>query len=90
MLSACGPYTKKERTQKLKETGDSEFIYQNELDKACFQHDVDIEILKIYLEERLQMQYYMINHIILQKFQNITDIKDAELKCFIMFLIKKL
>ena len=27
----------KERIQKFKETGDSQYIYQNELDKACFQ-----------------------------------------------------
>ena len=26
--------------QKLKETGDSRHIYQNALDKACFQHDM--------------------------------------------------
>ena len=39
--SACGPFTKnKERIQKLKETGDSQCIYQDELDKACFQHDM--------------------------------------------------
>ena len=39
--SACGPFTKnKERTQKFKETGYSQHIYQNELDKACFQHDM--------------------------------------------------
>ena len=39
--SACGPFTKnKERIQKFKETGDSRYIYQNELDKACFQHDM--------------------------------------------------
>ena len=38
--SACGPFTKKkERTQKFKETGDTSYIYKNELDKACFQHD---------------------------------------------------
>ena len=31
----CGPFTKhKERVQKLKETGDSQYIYQNELDKS--------------------------------------------------------
>ena len=29
-----------ERIQKFKETGDSQHIYQNELDKACFQHDL--------------------------------------------------
>ena len=30
----------KERIQKFKETGDSWYIYQNKLDKACFQHDM--------------------------------------------------
>ena len=35
--SACGPFTKnKEGIQKFKETGDSRYIYRNELDKACF------------------------------------------------------
>ena len=39
--SACGPFTKsKERIKKFKETGDSQYIYQNELDKACFQHGI--------------------------------------------------
>ena len=31
-------YLQKQR--KKKETGDSRYIYQNELDKACFQHDM--------------------------------------------------
>ena len=40
--SACGPFTKnKKRIQKFKEIGDSIYIYRNELDKACFQHDMD-------------------------------------------------
>ena len=39
--SFCGPFTKnKERIKKIKETGDSRNVYQNELDKACFQHDM--------------------------------------------------
>ena len=39
--SACGPFTKnKERIQKLKETGNTSYIYKNELGKACFQHDM--------------------------------------------------
>ena len=39
--SACGQFTKnKERIQKLKETGHTNYIYKNELDKACFQHDM--------------------------------------------------
>ena len=34
--SACGPFTKnKERIQIFKETGDSRYIYRNELDKPC-------------------------------------------------------
>ena len=38
--SACGPFTKnKERIKKLMQTGNTDFIYKNELDKACFQHD---------------------------------------------------
>ena len=39
--SACSPFTKnKERIKKFKETGDLRHIYQNKLDKACFQHDM--------------------------------------------------
>ena len=39
--SACRPFTKnKERIKKFKETRDSRYIYQNELDKACFQHNM--------------------------------------------------
>ena len=39
--SACGPFTKnKERIQKFKETGDTNYIYKNELDKGCFQHNM--------------------------------------------------
>ena len=38
---ACGSFTKnKEKIQKFKEIGDSRYIYQNELNKACFQHDI--------------------------------------------------
>ena len=37
--SACGPFTKnKERIEKFMKTGNTDFIYRNELDKACFQH----------------------------------------------------
>ena len=39
--SACGPLTKnKERIEKFMQTGNTNFIYKNELDKACFQHDM--------------------------------------------------
>ena len=36
--SACGPFTKnKERIEKFMRTGNTDFIYKNELDKACSQ-----------------------------------------------------
>ena len=39
--NACRLFTKnKETIQKFKETGDSSYIYQNEPDKVCFQHDM--------------------------------------------------
>ena len=38
---ACGPFTEnKETIQKFKKTGDSRYIYRNELDKAYFQQDM--------------------------------------------------
>ena len=39
----------KEKIQNFKQTGDSRYIYRNELDKACFQHDMadgDFKYLK--------------------------------------------
>ena len=38
--SVCGLFTKhKQRIQKFIETGDTNYIFRNELDKTCFQHD---------------------------------------------------
>ena len=40
VYSACGPFTRhKERIKEFKRTGDTRYIYRNELNKACFQHD---------------------------------------------------
>ena len=39
--SACGPLTKnKERIEKFMQRGNTDFIYKNVVDKACFQHDM--------------------------------------------------
>ena len=38
--SACGPLKNKERIEKFMQTGNTDFIYENELDKACFQDDM--------------------------------------------------
>ena len=40
VYSACGPFTRhKKRIKEFKRTDDTRYIYRNELDKACFQHD---------------------------------------------------
>ena len=37
--SACGPFTKsKVRIKNFMQTGNTDYIYKNELDKVCFQH----------------------------------------------------
>ena len=39
--SACSPVTEtKERIKKSMQTGNTDFLYKNELDKARFQHDM--------------------------------------------------
>ena len=39
--STCDPFTKhKERIEKFMQTGNTNFINKNKLDKACFQHDM--------------------------------------------------
>ena len=39
--SGCGPFTKnKEKIEKFMQSGNTNFIYRNELDKACLQHNM--------------------------------------------------
>ena len=39
--NACGPFTNnKERIEKFLQTGNTDYIYKNDLDKACFQSDM--------------------------------------------------
>ena len=66
--SACRPFTKyKERIQKFKETGDSRYIYQNELDKVCFQHDLPYGGFKDLNRKQYLIKYCVIKHLILLK-----------------------
>ena len=52
--SACGPFTKnQERIEKFRRTGNTDFVYKNEFDKACFQHDMACGKSK-YLVKRIQ------------------------------------
>ena len=56
--STCGPFTKhKQRIQKFKKTGDTNYIYKNELDKACFAHDTAYSDRKILQKELLQIKF---------------------------------
>ena len=66
----------KERIQKFKETGDLRYIYQKELDKACFQ--------------QLLIKYCVIKHLILLKIRNTMHIKGIFVQWFVNFLIEKL
>ena len=73
--SACGSFTKnKKRNQNVKETGD--YIYKNELDTACFQHDMAYGDFKD-LTKRTSADKVLrdFKHLILLKIQNMMDIK---------------
>ena len=85
--SACGPFTKnKERIQKFKETGDASYVYKNELDKACFQHDVAYGDFKDL--ERRTAYDKVLRDLILLKILYIMDIKEGLLLWFTIVLIK--
>ena len=45
--SVCGLFTRnKERIEKFMQTKNTDFVYRNELDKACFQNDMAYGISK--------------------------------------------
>ena len=47
-----------------------------------------MEILKIHLEEKLLIKYYVIKHLILLKIVDMMDIKEVSLQRFIGFFKK--
>ena len=74
---ACWPFTKnKKRIQKFKETGDASYIYKNELDQSCFQHDMAFD--KVLRNKAFT----------LLKILNMISIKEDLLLWFIIFMIK--
>ena len=55
---ACGPFTKnKERIEKFMQTRNTDYIYKNDHDKPCFQHDVAygkyIDLIKITQSDKV-------------------------------------
>ena len=56
--SACGPFNRnKQRIQKFMHTGDTNYSYKNELDKACFQRDMAYGDFKDLKEEHNQIKF---------------------------------
>ena len=89
--SACGSFTKSnERIQKFKGTGDTSYIYKNELDKACFQHDMaygDFKDLKRRTASDKILRDKAFN---IAKILNMMGIKENLHLLFINLLIKSL
>ena len=70
--SACDPFTRnKERIEKFMQTRYTDFIYRNELDKACFQHDMVYGNQKTQLAERTQLDKTLRNKV----FKTVSDPK---------------
>ena len=68
--------------------GNSRYIYQNELDKAFFQHHIAYGDFKDLVEEHLLKKYFMIKRLILLKIQNMMGIKEVLFQWFINFSMK--
>ena len=81
--------TKKEsKSYKSPETGDTKYIHKNELDKACFQHDMAYGDFKDLARRTAADQ--VLRDLILLKIPNMVDIKENWLLWLIIFLIKSL
>ena len=81
--SAHGLFTNNKKIiRKFKETGNSRYIYQSELDKVCFQHDMAYGDFKDLTRRNASAK------ILLDR--NMMDIKEVLLQWFITFLIKRL
>ena len=75
--SACESFTKnKERIQRFKETGDTSYIYKNELDKACFQHDMAYGNFKDLAKRTLADKVLRVKAFKLRVIKNMMDIKE--------------
>ena len=89
--SACGSFTKaKERIQKFKEAGDSRCIYQNELDKACFQHDMAYGDFKDLTRRTASDKIFRDKAFNIAKNPKYVGINAELLQWFIIFFIKNL
>ena len=84
--SACGLFAKnKERIKEFKEAGDRNYIYKNELDKACFQHDMTYGDFKDLKRRKFSDQVLRDKALILLKALNMMDTKKELFPWFIEF-----
>ena len=82
-------YKKQRKNKKFKETGDSRYIYQNELDKACFQHDMASGDFENLTKRIALIKSCVIKHLILLKVRIMRDINADLLQWPINLLMKK-
>ena len=76
--SAYGSFIKnKKQIQKFKETGDLRFIYQNEVNKQCFQNEMPYGNFQDLAKKQLQMKYYVVKHFELLVIQIVKNIKKS-------------
>ena len=89
--SACGPFTKnKKRIRKFKETGDTNYIYKTELDKACFQYDMAYLDFKVLPKRTTSEKILRDKAFNIAKIPKMKDIKGCLLLWFTNFLLKSL
>ena len=88
VYSACGPFTRhKERIKEFKRTRDTRYIYRNELDKACFQHDsqykdniwgVDLADMQSLSRENKGIKYLLCAIDLYSKYAIVIPLKDKK------------
>ena len=74
--------------QKFKQIGDTKYIYKNELDKDCFQHDMAYGDFKDLNSRTICDRVLRVRYLILLKIRNMMDINVDLLQWSIHFLIK--
>ena len=79
---------KKQRKNIKTQTGDSSYTYQNELDKACFQHDMAFGDFKDLTRRTDSNKILRVKQLVLLKILNIMDINADLLQWSINFMIK--
>ena len=77
-------YKNKEQIKKFKETEDSRYVYQNELDKACFQNDLAYGDFKDLPKRTFADKILRDN-----KFNIAKDIKHDQYQCGISSMVYK-